>query len=693
MNNEKKDVSTVTGQDTSSNNSTADSVSQDALKNQVFLSNSLKNISTSNPPKVTRLSIIRECTLEALENMSVDDLKSPAFVEGEVLFYVNTKFDSENSLREKSDRFKKLTELIPAQIAMILAYSYPIVKIAGADMSMDSSQDIIAMYQYDGVNKGLYVTSEVTIRELIRKYNFTINGRDYNEVMLALMEMLPRKTVSTKPNLVAVNNGIFDYDTKELLPFSPDYIFTAKSRVNYNPNAKNVVIHNDSDGTDWDVESWMSDLSDDPETVNVLWQVLGAIIRPHVPWDKSAWFYSESGNNGKGTLCELMRLLCGTGSYASISLSEFSKDFMLEPLTRVTAIIVDENDVGTYIDKAANLKAVITNDVIQINRKFKTPIAYRYRGFMVQCLNEMPRIKDKSDSFFRRQLFIPFDKCFTGKERKYIKHDYLHRQEVLEYVLYRVLNMNYYELDTPQSCVNALDTLKEANDPITAFMNELTGFYPNGSGFKSFDKIPCKLLFDMFSNWYESNNKSKSQMQSATFNKQLEDWVKRHSGEWTYMKGAVRCTKYKDMDMSVFGDFPAGSEWMTVSNGIIVYSPSANVSKNYIVYVGKQESKDEEIENLREKVDDFANQDELFAEYLDAEKRYEKADSKFKESGIVDPNTPKSYPYKMSFEMWLSYNKYTVTDERDNVSRWKNMIEDYDKKKQSHDENNVVKKE
>src|SRR5699024_12115213 len=115
-------------------------------------------------------------------------------------------------------------------------------------------------------------------------------------------------------------------------------------------------------------ESWMKELSDDSEIVNLLWEILGAIIRPLVPWNKSAWFYSEKGNNGKGTLCELMRQLCGSGSYASIPLADMGKDFMLEPLTRASAIIVDENDVGTYIDKAANLKAIITNDVIQINK-------------------------------------------------------------------------------------------------------------------------------------------------------------------------------------------------------------------------------------------------------------------------------------------------------------------------------------
>ena len=187
------------------------------------------------------------------------------------------------------------------------------------------------------------------------------------------------------------------------------------------------MIHNDEDGTDWDVESWMMSLSDDLEVVQVLWECLGAIIRPNVPWNKSAWFYSESGNNGKGTLCELMRQLCGEGSYASIPLSDFGKDFMLEPLLRASSIIVDENDVGTFIDKAANLKAVITGDTLSINRKFKTPVAFNFHGFMVQCLNEMPRIKDRSDSFFRRQLFVPFTKCFTGAERKYIKTDYLHR--------------------------------------------------------------------------------------------------------------------------------------------------------------------------------------------------------------------------------------------------------------------------
>lgn len=305
--------------------------------------------------------------------------------------------------------------------------------------------------------------------------------------------------ICDNPDLIAVNNGVFDYRQKILLPFDKQYVFTAKSRVDYVDNPVNPVIHNPEDGTDWDVESWMNDLSDDHEVVESLWEILGAIIRPNVPWGKSAWFYSESGNNGKGTLCELMRELCGETTYASVPLSDFSKDFMLEPLTQATAIIVDENDVGTYIDKAANLKAVVTGDVIQINRKFKSPIAYRFKGFMVQCLNEMPKIRDKSDSFYRRQLFIPFTKCFTGAERKYIKHDYLHRQDVLRYVLHRVLHMDYYELRVPDSCKEALNEYKEFNDPIRQFVNEI---FPE----LQWDLIPFSFLYDLYGAWYKKTS-------------------------------------------------------------------------------------------------------------------------------------------------------------------------------------------
>ena len=472
----------------------------------------------------TRNEVVRDVTKLYLSTLDPSNPPTKQVIQEELLREVENAYDLENAVRPKNKQWRYLQELLPTQIAEILLRLHPIINIACMGLEGNAEYDLLTIYQATGPDEGIYTSDERVFRNLIREYNYTIETKEINEILAILKDKAPRRVRNESKNLIAVNNGIFDYDTKTLMPFNPDYIFIAKSRINYNANATNPVIHNNEDNTDWDIETWMADLFDNQEITDLMWEILGAIIRPNVPWNKSAWFYSNTGNNGKGTLCELMRRLCGDGTYASIPLSDFSKDFALEPLTRATSIIVDENDVGAFIDKAANLKAVVTNDVIQINRKFKTPIAYKFKGFMVQCLNEYPRIKDKSNSFYRRQLFIPFAKCFTGTERKYIKHDYLQRKDVLEYALFRVLNTNYYQLSEPQACKIALDEYKAFNDPIRQFADEILPYC-------KWDLLPFCFLYDLYKAWFKRNSPNGTMQGKTTFIQDLLAVI-RDSSEW-----------------------------------------------------------------------------------------------------------------------------------------------------------------
>ena len=466
-----------------------------------------------------RNQIIDETTDDYIQNLDLDNPPTPEEIAVQLVEQIEDAVTLENALRAQGAKIKPIDSLSFDQIALLMNALYPIARICCAGSNADMKYDLLGIYMSDGYDEGTYVTSEDNFYQIAMRFNRRMTSKDFNEILIRLRALSPRKFRNCDKDLIAVNNGIFNYATKELMPFSPDYVFLTKSHVDYVPTATNVVIHNDEDGTDWDVESWMDGLSDDPEIVDLLWQILGAIIRPHVRWNKSAWLYSESGNNGKGTLCELMRSLCGDTAYASIPISDFGKDFMLEPLTRSTAIIVDENDVGTFIDKAANLKAVITNDVISINRKFATPISYQFYGFMVQCLNEFPRIKDKSDSFYRRQLFIPFEKCFTGKERPYIKNDYLHRDEVLQYVMFKVLNMNYYHLSEPDGCIKVLEEYKEYNDPIRQFYLEMEDCF-------QWDLLPFKFLYELYKSWFRKNSPSGQIQGSHKFIQELLNVIK-----------------------------------------------------------------------------------------------------------------------------------------------------------------------
>ena len=499
---------------------------------------------------MTENELIRKVTEDYLAGIDVDIRPAPEQVERELLPATNTAIAAYNlgprdpsapvgakqqdayPDQKKGDaRLRLRKHLDPYQIALVVRELHHAVGILWKDAGDDGNFDI-GVYQTSGDNEGTYDVSEDGLTRLIRSYDSAITIRGVYETIAVLRTICEVKARTADRDLVVVNNGVYDYGNKMLLGFDPDFVFTGKVRVDFVENAPNPVIHNDEDGTDWDVVSWMGELSDDESIVRLLWQIVGAVICPGVSWNKSAWFYSTSGNNGKGTLCSLMRNLLGRGSWESISLKDFSSPFMLEPLMRISAVITDENDTGTFVDGAAALKSIITGDPFQLNRKFKEPRTVLFKGFMVQCVNELPRLRDRSESMYRRLLVVPFEKRFEGNERKYIKDDYLKRKEVLEYVLYHLLaETDYYELDEPQACTALLDEFREVNDPVRQFLGDVL---PEAS----WDILSWQFLHDLYRHWFQRNIPSgrpeSRKALIADIKRLLPEWH-----EWSYTDNPV----------------------------------------------------------------------------------------------------------------------------------------------------------
>lgn len=450
----------------------------------------------------TESQLYRMTTDTYLDGFTIDTPIDPEQITADILGLLTRGIKAENSARTNDMKIKIPIGLPPETVAHVLLRLYPIVKLSLTPRGEkdDREKMPLAMYMECGPDAGLYITDEDEIGKLARKYNYRFRSKEIKDVLYQLSLEAPTRYLTYDRDLIAVNNGIFDYRTKTLLPFSPERVFISKSRVDYNPFARNPVIQND-DGTDWDVESWIASLTDDPAVRELLWRIIGAVIRPHVSWNKAPIFYATGGNNGKGTFCVLLRNLCGPGTHTSIPLANMGKDFMLESLVHATAIICDENDVNTFLDKCANFKALVTQDPVQINRKNRPAITVKFRGLVVECMNDMPKVKDKTDSFVRRLLIIPFENRFEGHENKAIKDDYLHRREVLEYVLHKVLNMNYYEFSEPSACLDMLGEFKVVNDPIRQFLEEVLSR-------ARWDVLPYKFLWALYDKWFKTNNPS-----------------------------------------------------------------------------------------------------------------------------------------------------------------------------------------
>ena len=436
----------------------------------------------------SRDQIIMETTAGYLSSLNPRSLPCAGDIAAELLEQIDDEIELANaSILNKERKYKMLFSLPANVIVKIILTLYPI-----ASLKLEGGTTALALYCESGKNTGLYDMDEDAIKRIIEQYGPNMTEKEIKDIFAKLERNAPLLNLTQNQDLIPVNNGVFDYKSKCLMKFSPDMVFTAKSSVDYNPLARNISIRN-PDGTDWDVESWVQSLSDDPQIVNLLWEITGACIRTNVAWNKSAWLYNTKGRSGKSTICRLMQNLCGEESYDSIAVEDFGTDAFLEKLIQKTAIICDENDVGSYLNKAKNFKKAVTGDPITINRKYRSTIKFRFRGFIVQCLNSMLKVKDRSDSFNRRLLIIPMTKSFDI-ERTYIKEDYLGRKEVLEYVLYKVLNMNYYSLSEPQACKNLISEFKEYNNPLAEFWVEFREQFV-------WDLLPFTFLYDLFREW------------------------------------------------------------------------------------------------------------------------------------------------------------------------------------------------
>lgn len=344
--------------------------------------------------------------------------------------------------------------LTPFQLAQLTMKLYDVAVLSPLDKPWTPRGCCRAyVYQTDGPDRGLYSNDLYSVFYRIdpgSPFHKMNEATDWLRVCAKKMRRCVRK------DLAPVNNGIFNCRTKKLMPFSPKYVFLTKSAVDYVPDAVNPVIHNPDDGTDWDVESWINGLSGDPVAVGCLWRLAGAAVRPHTNWDTVAALYPEGdgvpGGCGRSSYCKLVRGLSGWGNYMEyppIDSPLFvpyahhpGEERLLEPWhTFALAAIVDEGEMSCSVEDFLSMcYSQVTKYEPRWRRTHDLSNAFRHHGFHMQCVT-VPPVQDSVYFDGKKILRVPLTKCFKGRERTYIKDDYVGRREVLEYVLWRALNM------------------------------------------------------------------------------------------------------------------------------------------------------------------------------------------------------------------------------------------------------------
>ena len=175
-----------------------------------------------------------------------------------------------------------------------------------------------------------------------------------------------------------------------------------------------IMTQEEFDSFDGRAKLFMKEIScNNPDVEKVIWECLGCMITPSKPFGKIFIFYGN-GANGKSLLLDIMGLLMGDLMTHSNILNVNDK-FALEDVINGVCNVTD--DVGiTTLKETGLLKTLVNGSVINVDRKFKSPVKWKPNSQFVMCCNDIPRIADTSKGMLRRLAFIPFNMQLRNDE-------------------------------------------------------------------------------------------------------------------------------------------------------------------------------------------------------------------------------------------------------------------------------------
>ena len=216
-------------------------------------------------------------------------------------------------------------------------------------------------------------------------------------------------------NLLNLNNGVLNMDTRELIAHKPEYNFTTAVDVDYNPEALDASffiktlqqIFLNPDGT-----------YDSGSIENVL-QLGGYLIYPQTKINGLFIFYGE-GSNGKSIIMdEVYQMFFDEKFISALSLNTLSKESAFARKLLMTSRVNFATEQKADVIESEEIKKITDGSNISIARKFKDEITFKPKTKILVACNKLPRFKDTTYGTKRRLFILKFKNQFMADKTLY----------------------------------------------------------------------------------------------------------------------------------------------------------------------------------------------------------------------------------------------------------------------------------
>ncbi len=253
-------------------------------------------------------------------------------------------------------------------------------------------------------NGGHYEPNGDTIISNLVEYYLDDQSKEYikNEVIGHIRDKnyVDRDTINPDVNLINLENGTYNIETRELLPHSPKYRFLNKIPIKYDPEAKCPLFEK------FLQEVCMKQTERRKDIEKTIQEYMGYTLHRSYRFKKYL-VLDGSGDNGKTVLLIVVEMLVGKKNNASVSLQDLNnRPFALSKLYGKLANISDDLP-NRPLKYTGVIKQITGNSPMWADIKnHKDGIRFTNIAKPWFACNQLPESYDWSDAFFSRMLQI-----------------------------------------------------------------------------------------------------------------------------------------------------------------------------------------------------------------------------------------------------------------------------------------------
>lgn len=318
------------------------------------------------------------------------------------------------------------------------------------------------LYIYEN---GVYRRNEKSINRKIIEIYPKATTRMQKEVKSYLLTMAPEVQLKYE-NLINFKNGLYDLNNNALMTHSP-YYFTI-NQINANINWDPVRI-----GA---VDRFLDKIScENIGRKKAILQMIGYSMTSSVEMQKAFVLYGKTAGNGKSTLLEIIERLIGSENVSHVTLQDFvSNRFSVSEIKGKLVNMVSEM-TKEFLKDSSVFKQIVTGDTTTVEEKFKDRHTIKPYAKHIFTANELPKVADTSNGYFRRLFIIPFEAVFTDLEKINFNFKELITEQALDYLAaialqeYIIARKEHAFINEEES-KNIIETYKMESNTVIAYL-------------------------------------------------------------------------------------------------------------------------------------------------------------------------------------------------------------------------------